>query len=1018
MMNMVDVRAAVLDRIREDLVGYGSDEEVLDERPADRYLFGILYPPGERVGESEDDDAGEEAGAPSSENPGEVGDVPIHRSLRPSTFGLSFRVSGQRPQVVLEISGGRYEETEPSGNLAGGWKRSPIRMQIPLALRSGFHRKLLATQPPMTVAIRSIPAGTNTFAATVVVSNVAKGDKGGTWTEENSLFQASMTLTARDGTTFVPRPIFGLSVDEEEQSASLLYRAVREYAVGHTCSATWNETDPASTISSTWLPRSTVPSVSPLGAASLAEWANSDGASAAWIVKAPVEALTDSLDALSAAYRAWIESKAPETGLLTNQDRATADRHLSACREAAERMEAGADLIASNEAANRAFRLANRAMVLQRQATEGPAAQLRWRPFQMAFQLINLPSLADPQHVDRRLMDLLWFPTGGGKTEAYLGLIAFLLFHRRLRSPTADAGAGVAAIMRYTLRVLTSQQFQRAAAVIAACEEIRQGEGNLGSAPFSIGLWIGGDATPNTTKDAIDRLADLKVLTSCPRCGELLTNPAKGDLRQRCRNEQCVFYKQPLPVYVIDDEIYEKRPSLIVATVDKFAQITRRTEAGRLFALDKRYGPPDLILQDELHLISGPLGTLAGLYEIAIDSLSSWSGTRPKVIGSTATIRRAGDQVRSLFEREVRLFPPPGIEDGDSGFAKEDLSGHGRLYVGIPTTGRSPKFALQAVLASVAQAAGALSRSASPEAVDPFWTCVTYFNSIRELGGAVVLVEDDVRRSIERIADRRFEAPRHVDVPSEITSRVPTREIPELLAQLGTSYPDSEIDMILASNMISVGVDVPRLGLMVVNGQPKTTSEYIQATSRVGRGQTPGVVLVVYNSQRARDRSRYESFETWHQALYRDVEATSVTPFAPRARDRALHAPLVAMLRLLFPPPNDSPLLDKTRADAVSAVVRVILERVDAIDPDEHRSTADQLQRLIDDWMSKGGLREWWWNSWQQKPALMISAEDQATLNALDMAADAWSTPNSMRDVEASTRFRLAEGLSRQGRSR
>jgi hypothetical protein len=692
----------------------------------------------------------------------------------------------------------------------------------------------------------------------------------------------------------------------------------------------------------------------------------------------------------------------------------TAERHLRDCGLAADAIDEGIRLVETDARVRRALQLANRAMVLQLDAsTKRGRRDLRWRPFQLAFQLACLPSLANPAHPGRSVMDLLWFPTGGGKTEAYLGLVAFIVIYRRLRHRDGDDGAGVAAIMRYTLRVLTAQQFQRAAAMIAACEELRSGEPDLGTIPFSIGLWIGGQGTPNTLAEAADRPADLKILTGCPRCGYDLTNPTAGQRRQFCRNERCLFHDRPVPIHVIDDDVYEARPSLLLATVDKFAQVTRQTRSRALFSLDRRFPPPDLILQDELHLISGPLGTIAGLYEIAIDRFCAWAGARPKIIGSTATIRRARDQVGALFDRGVRTFPPPGLDHHDSGFAVDVPDSAGRLYVGVPTTGRSPKFALQALLASLAQAPLALAGSAADTEIDPFWTCVAYFNSIRELGGAVVLVEDDVRRSIERLAMRRGERARILDIPSEVTSRVPTREIPELLARLDRSYPDAEIDVVLASNMISVGVDVPRLGLMVVNGQPKTTAEYIQATSRVGRQTVPGLIVVLYNVARPRDRSRYESFETWHRALYRDVEPTSVTPFAPRARDRALHAPLVALLRLLDPPVADSPLLGPDRMRAAEAAIETICARAAQTDPDELDATRAQLRRLVDEWAGNDRLRDWWWSRGHEQ-ALMIAAEDQAGLAAVNRRADAWSTPNSMRDVEPTTRFRVVPSLARR----
>jgi hypothetical protein len=1014
MIEPMTVRDEMLRRAEEDLVNEVDTREVLSERPSDRYLLGILFPPGDEVERSEDDAPREEPARPTVEGPGEMADVPIYRAMRPSSFGLSFRVTGASPRVAIRLTGGRYGRDEAPRGGAETWRREPIEVQTILALEDGFQVAQLSTPLSLSIA-RRVVAVDGGHAVTIVVSNLATEPGGAVWAEEHSLFQARLTIQPVGDTMIVPRPFTSSPMEDEDRSAKLLYRRVREYAVGHTCSASWSVDDDAGvSISTAWLPRVRVPAISAAGSRQFQDWVSSDAPSAGGLADSSDDQLASSLAGLSAAYRRWIDDQEAGRSELEGDDLATADRHLAECRLAADAIDEGIRLVETDAVARRAFRLANRAMVMQLDAsTKLGRRELRWRPFQLAFQLACLPSIADPAHPGRAVMDLLWFPTGGGKTEAYLGLIAFLVLHRRLRHSHGDDGAGVAAIMRYTLRVLTAQQFQRAAAMIAACEEIRMGDPDLGAISFSIGLWIGGDGTPNTLAQAADRPADVKILTACPRCGGDLTNPTATQRRQSCRNESCVFHDRPVPVHVVDDDVYEARPSLLLATVDKFAQITRQTRSRALFSLDRRFPPPDLILQDELHLISGPLGTISGLYEIAIDQFCSWAGSRPKIIGSTATIRRAREQVGALFDRGVRTFPPPGLDSDDSGFAVDLPDSAGRLYVGVPTTGRSPKFALQALLASLAQSPLALAASAAEADIDPFWTCVGYFNSIRELGGAVVLVEDDVRRSIERLAARRGERARTLDIPSEVTSRVPTREIPELLARLDRSYPAADIDVVLASNMISVGVDVPRLGLMVVNGQPKTTAEYIQATSRVGRQTVPGLIVVLYNVARPRDRSRYESFETWHRALYRDVEPTSVTPFAARARDRALHAPLVALLRLLDPPAGDSPLLGPSRMKAADAAIEVIVARAGRTDPDEQVATRAQLRRLVDEWAGNDRLRDWWWSRGHEQ-ALMIGAEDQAGLAAVNRRADAWSTPNSMRDVEPTTRFRVVPSLARR----
>jgi len=621
-------------------------------------------------------------------------------------------------------------------------------------------------------------------------------------------------------------------------------------------------------------------------------------------------------------------------------------------------------------------------------------------------------------------MDLLWFPTGGGKTEAYLALVALVMFHRRLRAPDApDAGAGVCAIMRYTLRLLTVQQFERAARMVVSCENIRRraaagGDRSLGTVPFAIGLWVGNDATPGTVADA--RTAEkrhlARQLTRCPACqrSELLwdADPA-GDYIVVCEAAGCPLSGTPLPVHTIDELVYRHMPSLVIGTVDKFAQIVRKSETSAI--LGGAGSSPDLVIQDELHLISGPLGTIMGIYESAIDAICARDGLPPKIIGSTATIRRARDQVLRLFDRSVAQFPPPGIDWRDSCFAVVDPAVPGRLYAGLTTAGRSPKFTLQALCAAL------LQRASEPvlgdAARDPFWTLLVYFNSMRELGGAHVMMLDDVNDSIGIYAGSHGLAPRsRIEEPLELTSRVPSSEIPGILARLEVRYPDQDVSVVLATNMISVGVDIPRLGLMVINGQPKSMAEYIQATSRVGRRDVPGLIVTVYNAGRARDRAHYELFRTWHQALYREVEAASVTPFAPRARDRALHAALVALARHLIPGMRENPVLSASRREVLERLVLRLHERVESVEPGETDETVAEIRALLDRWEARGDLRDYW-NDHGPGRSLLVSAEVAAARAATEGAWQGAALPtlNSMREVEASVRFRLAERLADAG---
>ncbi len=640
-----------------------------------------------------------------------------------------------------------------------------------------------------------------------------------------------------------------------------------------------------------------------------------------------------------------------------------------------------------------AFKIANRAIataIRQRSTHKSDSnteknpediSPPQWRPFQLAFLLMNLTGIAHPEHGDRELVDLLFFPTGGGKTEAYLGLAAFTLVLRRLRNPGISS-AGVSVLMRYTLRLLTLDQLGRAATLICALELERQKDPKkLGEWPFEIGLWVGLTATPNRMGKKGDNdqySARAKTiayqndsrnkpvpipLEKCPWCGEefnrnsfqLLPNPdAPTDLRIICNNRKrgangqpkCTFKgSNPLPVVAIDDPIYRRLPCFIIATVDKFANLPWVGETGALFGrverwdregfygptspkrgrlLDKPLLPPDLIIQDELHLISGPLGTMVGLYETAIDALSSIEQNgetvkhkvKPKIVASTATVRRATKQIQALFCRtEVDIFPPPSIDRRDSFFAKTVPTSEtcGRLYTGIAAQGRSLKVVLlrtYLALMSAAQKewedAGGAKNPKNP--VDSYMTLLGYFNSLRELGGSRRIVEDEVSSRLTRYSQRQREsetegcfADRQISYePLELTSRVTTSQIADAKRRLDLPFREKErVDIALATNMISVGLDISRLGLMVVLGQPKTAAEYIQATSRVGRDENrPGLVVTLLNIHRPRDRSHYERFCAWHATFYRAVEATSVTPFSPRAVDRGIAGVTVALARL------------------------------------------------------------------------------------------------------------------------
>lgn len=688
---------------------------------------------------------------------------------------------------------------------------------------------------------------------------------------------------------------------------------------------------------------------------------------------------------------------------------------------------------------------------------------------------------------------MLFFPTGGGKTEAYLGLAAFTLVLRRLKNPGITS-AGLSVLMRYTLRLLTLDQLGRAAALICALEIERQKDlSKLGEWPFEIGLWVGRAATPNrmgakgdTDRESAraktiafkndDRKPSPIPLEECPWCGEkfrpasfqLVPNPdAPIDLRVSCVNRSCEFSRgNPLPILSVDEPIYRRLPCFIIATVDKFAAMPWTGEVGAFFGRVDRadqdgfYGPcdrmkgralpverllpPDLIIQDELHLISGPLGTMVGLYETALDTLSTikvdGKDVRPKIVASTATVRRAESQIQSLFNRsQVDVFPPPGPDRRDSFFAKTHSvqDSNARMYIGIAAQGRSPKVIMLRVYLALLSAAkkaymeaGGSKNLSNP--ADPYVTLLGYFNSLRELGGARRLIEDEVRTQLTNRGLRRrvgeatgsFVDRTIAYEAIELTSRISTNKVSEAKRRLEQTFDkDDHVDIAIATNMISVGLDITRLGLMVVFGQPKTSAEYIQATSRVGRDHTrPGLVVTLLNIHKPRDRSHYERFSAFHESFYRSVEATSVTPFSPRALDRGLAGTLVALARHGFTPMTAprgaSEILDNLPSldFAVNALAQRAFdtstepklqdrERIKTLVKDRAKDLLDEWCRIAKDLKDTGGLLQYQTEIGSARRLLyeFLSPE----LKTLPPRHKKFRANRSLRDVEPSVNLWL-----------
>ena len=885
-------------------------------------------------------------------------------------------------------------------------------------------------------ALRRTMSGNRT-TITLMLVNCEKGRPSGS----NCIYQPEISIASEDnsGMRFVPLQSVTdfASLDEEEKALELQYRNKKTFASGLGVSADWQiDEDGEGHVMTEFMPSSEVPSMDfnvPAGSGIDPKFLSmrylSDMDKTPWAEKSA--ALKTVVD----AYGKWIDGI--ESVPLETKYTETASKLIARCRESQKRMNEGLAILDSDQNARVSFCLANRAMYMQRFQIKlqektsnvdrfngdeelsnalqeltfdkyadaykcefentllNDVAKERsdWRMFQLAFLLVSISGVTNEKSVDRDLVDLIWFPTGGGKTEAYLGLTAFTIFYRRLAH--ANESGGTTVIMRYTLRLLAAQQFTRASTLICACEAIRKKlKGvNLGNENITIGLWIGGEHTPNhisgaesSARTLLGRLdgntnatratpQNLEYrkeryykfqLLKCPWCGTKMVKEVQqigerkqlvGDwgagmlirperFRFHCPQEDCA-YEDELPVQVVDDELYRNPPTLLFATVDKFAMMAWKSQIKAFFAADEGNNnrTPELIIQDELHLISGPLGTMVAMYETAIDDLCSNKKVKPKIVASTATIRRATTQCGALYNREVRQFPSPGIDAGDSFFSREaevDYSQkkYGRLYVGLMPSGKSKATMQIRVIAALMQK---IKDMKIPDDLmrDRYWTLTVYFNSLRDLGKCSTLVCDDVKDSIRFMKGRlstRHDA-RNYTLPDELTSRVTTTELNKTLDKLEKNTYSSTnpgrgskkaSDIVLATNMISVGIDVARLNVMLMVGQPKLTSEYIQASSRVGRND-PGVVFVQYDAGKSRDRSHYEQFRPYHEGFYRYVEPTGATPFSRPAIDRAIHAVLVSMLRAKSSDYQDDPNQINVKGKVLADSVEVIMHRMEDV---------------------------------------------------------------------------------------
>ncbi|KOP81465.1 DNA helicase [Bacillus sp. FJAT-21945] len=1043
-----EVRRIVLNELKRDLIGPDFElPDVLTEPPTQSYLTGILYPLEAAIEQLEEEEL-EDAFHMGEENlkSNEKGDynpteddtekgIDNNKTFKQqNSIGVKFYVKDTVKEIYVKCSWGKYnkdkkfiEEREKEVPI---WVRevstSVNKIEInkynePIEISSGVY---------LILKKMYIKETHNLLVSIFLVNrNIDKNSN-------NAMFQVCMELSHSSG-----EKIF-LSENNARRDTSnfdeFLYRNKPVFAKGFGCAVEWENYDStyASKLKTEFIPTHEVASMS----TDLQEDKDFGKVSTNYFsIKQLAEekdrhVVISKLINLADRYQNWIE----QLPLNEVQDKDSANKSIEQCYDSLARIREGIKLLGENEDAFNAFKFMNEVMHTQISMKnfaknkenssleeELTKENFGWRPFQLAFILLNISGIVKPNSESREIVDLLWFPTGGGKTEAYLGIAAFLLGFRRIDSKYSqeyDKDGGVTIILRYTLRLLTTQQRDRLMRVICAAEYIRAKEVNnevsLGNSEFSIGFWVGGQVTTNKFNDLKESnyqsvskvLAEYKKLEKqvieCPCCGtkepvykflpNRETSTEKIGLRIYCRNTNCYYSEHHIPVYLIDEEIYRRTPSVIISTVDKFARLPWDEKTGTLFGKINRYCekcgyiaqgeehasfhrnpnarvldvkpfyPPELIIQDELHLITGPLGTIYGAYETAIEKLCTVNingdSIKPKYVAATATIKNADEQVKRIFGRtESRQFPPAGLEIEDSFFGREISVKDNpfRLYSGICVSGHSMKTVLLRVYAVLLQVTENLL--ADPEYkdyVDPYRTLIGYFNSVRELGGAVRLLDDDIRKRIQTLQKKySYSRQRYINRNEELTSRIPSYKIPKVLELLDREVGNNELDVALATNMISVGMDIDRLGLMVITGQPKQTSEYIQASSRVGRNK-PGLVVTIYNPYRPRDLSHYQNFKGYHSRLYHYVEGTTATPFASRARDRSLHAIAVSILRLtekLLAKNEDA--LNVRNID-LGFLRELIIERVNIVDSRSKEDTIDDLNRFIDGWIHLSSIHE------------------------------------------------------------
>ena len=976
----------IAEHLRTDFIGPIEKNEVLEiEDPLSRYSLGILWAQpksknSEVSGIDRSEDEMFEDEFSDSEEPKNI------NIYKPSSFGVSFSVYSN-DKLNIEFSYAVYHHSEKIITDADNetkrhyYSREAKKIEADVIVPARVCNMVVSCTESSDVKIylhvRKI-YNDNSELVTVSVLNMHEAGNDFPGSNTGALFQCELSIKSDKG--FMPVYRRNVRKSFEDEKNDMLYDTVNNYAYGHGCSAVFAENHGIVTeVRSEFIPQYKMLQMMPR------MLDNSDYLYMNYWNIADRKAACERLNSFIIQYHSWYENLKSNNAELIEKYPDTASDTFGNIERCISRLNMGVKILENNDTAWKAFLYMNEAMLLQRVKTKRCQPDtVSWYPFQMAYILQIIPDIVDDNSEFHNDVDLLWFPTGGGKTEAYLGVAAFVIFFRRLNGESNNIN-GVTVIMKYTLRLLTLQQFERATALICACEHMRKKYGIPGS-EISIGLWIGSGMTPNHIENATEALkkicedptavlyeANPMQIVKCPWCGAEINvggyEIISGKMNISCSNNpECEFHKH-LPIYVVDDDIYRVAPTFVLSTVDKFARITWEEKAGNLLGANG-CKPPELIIQDELHLISGPLGSITGIYEIAIENICKHYGKAPKIIASTATVKNADKQIKILYNRKMIQFPPNGLSHTDSFFAVEadETKRPARTYLGVCSIGFGTSEMLIKIFALLTFMKHLYRLQGKPtDVVDQFYTYVGYFNSLKELGSNSIIISDRITSEIKYLAAFKFKKEAesvnmkidcaNADIPSyfkndELTSRNSAKDIKGVLERLSHRYTNKDcFDYIMASNMLSVGIDIDRLGVMCVYGQPKSNSEYIQATSRVGR-TNPGLVISLYNGMRSRDKSYYEQFIYYHSTFYKYVEATSVTSYSPRAVEKALHCAMMAIIRHTVPKynPNANACFFLRNDKDVENIKQNILKRVDEVEPRITEYAEEWLDYYLDCW--------------------------------------------------------------------